>query len=111
MLQINADKTCRQVLDYLIASNNYDGYMEKLVNAYNPAAATGVICRTTLSVSWDGSLYDCDFNEMLDLTVASPIQPIRDFDLSTLNERAVVVNQHCNACTAGAGSSCGGTVA
>lgn len=50
VLQINADKTCRQVLDYLIASNNYDGYMEKLVNAYNPAVATGVICRTTLSV-------------------------------------------------------------
>lgn len=98
-------------LDYLISSGNYDGYMEKLVNAFNPAAAQGVMCRNTLSVSWDGFLYDCDFNQMLDLKVASPVQHVRDFDLDTLNQRAVVVNQHCYGCTAGAGSSCGGTTA
>ncbi len=98
-------------LDYLIASKNYDGYMEKLVNAFNPAAAAGVMCRTTLSVGWDGGLYDCDFNQMLDLYVASPVQHIRDFDLAVLNQRSVVINQHCFGCTAGAGSSCGGTVA
>jgi radical SAM/Cys-rich protein len=98
-------------LDYLIESNNYAGYMEKLVNAFNPAAAAGVMCRNTISVGWDGGLYDCDFNQMLDLYVASPVQHIRDFDAAVLNQRAVVVKQHCYGCTAGAGSSCGGATA
>jgi radical SAM/Cys-rich protein len=98
-------------LDYLISSGNYDGYMEKLVNAFNPVAAAGVMCRNTISVGWDGFLYDCDFNQMLDLKVASPVQHLRDFDLGLLNLRSVVVNQHCYGCTAGAGSSCGGATA
>ena len=98
-------------LDYLIASGNYDDYMEKLVNAFNPVAASGVMCRNTISVGWDGGLYDCDFNQMLDLPVASTVQHVRDFDADLLNRRAVVVNQHCYGCTAGAGSSCGGATA
>jgi len=98
-------------LDYLIESGNYAGYMEKLVMAFNPTAAAGVMCRDTLSVSWDGGLYDCDFNQMLDLPVASPSRHIRDFDAAALARRAIVVNEHCYGCTAGAGSSCGGTVA
>jgi radical SAM/Cys-rich protein len=98
-------------LDYLIESKNYAGYMEKLVNAFNPVAAAGVMCRSTISVGWDGGLYDCDFNQMLDLTVASPVQHIRDFDAAALGQRAIVVNQHCYGCTAGSGSSCGGAVA
>ncbi len=97
-------------LDYLIESGQYAGYMEKLVNAFNPAAAASVMCRDTISVSWDGGLYDCDFNQMLDLHVASPVRHLRDFDAAALGERAIVVNQHCYGCTAGAGSSCGGTV-
>ncbi|WP_084443359.1 arsenosugar biosynthesis radical SAM (seleno)protein ArsS [Hymenobacter roseosalivarius] len=95
-------------LDYLIESGNYAGYMDKLVNAFNPVAAAGVMCRTTISVGWDGGLYDCDFNQMLDLYVASPVQHIRHFDAAALSRRAIVVNQHCYGCTAGAGSSCGG---
>ena len=98
-------------LDYLIESGNYAPYMEKLVNAFNPAAAAGVMCRNTISVGWDGGLYDCDFNQMLDLHVASSVQHIRDFDITTLTQRSIVVNQHCYGCTAGAGSSCGGTTA
>ncbi|MCB2376265.1 arsenosugar biosynthesis radical SAM protein ArsS [Hymenobacter sp. BT635] len=98
-------------LDYLLESGNYAGYMEKLVAAFNPVAAAGVMCRDTISVGWDGQLYDCDFNQMLDLLVASPVQHIRDFDAAALTERAVVVNQHCYGCTAGAGSSCGGATA
>ncbi|GAB3575152.1 radical SAM/Cys-rich domain protein [Hymenobacter daeguensis] len=98
-------------LDYLIESGNYAGYMEKLVNAFNPTAAAGVMCRDTISVGWDGGLYDCDFNQMLDLPVASSGQHIRDFDAAALAGRSIVVNQHCYGCTAGAGSSCGGTVA
>ncbi len=96
-------------LDYLIASGNYDGYMEKLVNAFNPVAAQGVMCRNTISVGWDGQLYDCDFNQMLDLNVASSVKHVRDFDTEQLSQRAIVVNEHCYGCTAGAGSSCGGT--
>jgi radical SAM/Cys-rich protein len=98
-------------LDYLMESGNYAGYMEKLVNAFNPVAAAGVMCRNTISVGWDGGLYDCDFNQMLDLYVASPVRHIRDFDAEALSRRSIVVNQHCYGCTAGAGSSCGGATA
>ncbi|MEX0968040.1 MAG: arsenosugar biosynthesis radical SAM (seleno)protein ArsS [Bacteroidia bacterium] len=96
-------------LDYLIASENYDEYMEKLVNAYNPAAAMNVMCRDTISIGWDGFLYDCDFNQMLDLKVENQVpQHIQDFDLAALNNRNIILNQHCYGCTAGSGSSCGG---
>ena len=101
----------RRYLDFLIESGNYADYMAKLVAAFNPVAAAGVMCRSTISVSWDGGLYDCDFNQMLDLHVASTSQHIRDFDAQALARRPIVVNQHCYGCTAGAGSSCGGTVA
>ena len=96
-------------LDYLIESENYEDYMDELVNAFNPATVTGLMCRNTISVSWDGYLYDCDFNQMLDLKVASTAQHINDFDIELLKDRSIVLNQHCYGCTAGAGSSCGGT--
>ena len=98
-------------LDYLVRSGNYDGYMEKLVNSFNPSAAAGVMCRDTISIGWDGQLYDCDFNQMLDLNVASPVKHVRDFDADVLAQRSIVLNEHCYGCTAGAGSSCGGTTA
>ncbi len=98
-------------LDYLIQSGNYEEYMQALVEAFNPATVEGLMCRNTISVSWDGYLYDCDFNQMLDLKVASKSQHINDFDLEELKNRNIVLNQHCYGCTAGAGSSCGGTVA
>ncbi|MBC7381487.1 MAG: arsenosugar biosynthesis radical SAM protein ArsS [Bacteroidia bacterium] len=97
-------------LNYLITSNNYEGYMEKLVNAFNPGAAAGVMCRNTISVSWDGYLYDCDFNQMLELNVSTPLsRHLSDFNTEILENRNIVVNEHCYGCTAGAGSSCGGT--
>ena len=98
-------------LEYLVASENYEGYMNKLVDAYNPAAASGVMCRNTISIGWDGYIFDCDFNQMLDLKVAAKGQHLKDFDIDALNNRHVIVNQHCYGCTAGAGSSCGGTTA
>lgn len=98
-------------LDYLIESNNYETYMQALVEAFNPATVDGLMCRNTLSVSWDGYIYDCDFNQMLDLKVAVPgSRHINDFDLEELRERDIVLNQHCYGCTAGAGSSCGGEI-
>jgi radical SAM/Cys-rich protein len=98
-------------LDYLLVSGNYETYMEKLVNAYNPAAAAHVMCRNTISVGWDGHLYDCDFNQMLELKVNIPQSHIGAFSFEAMEQRAIVVNQHCYGCTAGAGSSCGGAVA
>ncbi len=97
-------------LDYLIESGNYDSYMEELVNAFNPMTLDGLMCRNTISVSWDGYLYDCDFNQMLDLKVANRRQHLDDFDLEDLSNRKIVLNQHCYGCTAGAGSSCGGEI-
>ena len=95
-------------LDYLIESDNYETYMETLVNAFNPATVEGVMCRNTVSVSWDGYLYDCDFNQMLDLKVDLKGTHVRDFDYDAMVNRPIVLNQHCYGCTAGAGSSCGG---
>jgi radical SAM/Cys-rich protein len=97
-------------LDYLLTSGNYEKYMEKLVAAYNPGAAANVMCRNTISIGWDGYLYDCDFNQMLDLKVACSSKHIADFSMSDLNERSIIIGQHCFGCTAGSGSSCGGTV-
>ena len=96
-------------LDYLIASGNYEGYMDKLINAFNPSAARNVMCKNTISVGWDGRIYDCDFNQMLELPVdhGAPAH-LRDFNFNKLEKRLIVTKQHCFGCTAGAGSSCGG---
>lgn len=97
-------------LEFLVESGNYEGYMERLSNAFNPVAAAGVMCRSTLSVGWDGTLYDCDFNQMLELPVNHGVpRHIRDFDPSALRTRTIVTANHCYGCTAGLGSSCGGT--
>lgn len=98
-------------LEFLVESENYEAYMQRLANAFNPAAAAGVMCRYTLSVGWDGTLYDCDFNQMLDLPVG-PRAPnhIRDFNPARLQQRVIVMGNHCYGCTAGSGSSCGGAV-
>ncbi len=98
-------------LDYLIASENYEDYMFSLVDAYNPTAVANVMCTNTISVSWDGYLYDCDFNQMLNLKVASKVQHIGDYNEALLQDRNIIINQHCYGCTAGAGSSCQGVVA
>ncbi len=97
-------------LDYLIASENYENYMYNLVAAYNPKTLDNIMCKNTLSVSWDGYLYDCDFNQMLGLKIKNPISHIRDFNTKDLMERQIQISQHCYGCTAGAGSSCQGTV-
>jgi radical SAM/Cys-rich protein len=96
-------------LNFLVMSGNLEDYMEKLITAFNPSAAMGVMCRNTISIGWDGSLYDCDFNQMLHLkTKEGAPRHIRDWDEQKLNEREIILNQHCYGCTAGAGSSCGG---
>lgn len=98
-------------LDFLIASGNDTAYLQRLSGAFNPAAAAGVMCREMVSVGWDGTLYDCDFNQMLDLGIGNGAPAhVRDFDAAALAARTIVTGNHCYGCTAGAGSSCGGTV-
>lgn len=94
---------------YLNSSGNFEKYMGRLVASYNPIAAANVMCRNILSVGWDGTLYDCDFNQMLEMAVnhGAPSH-LKDFDLSMLSKRQIVTGIHCYGCTAGAGSSCGG---
>ena len=99
-------------LDWLERSGNLAGYLQKLVDAFNPAAAAGVMCRTTLSVGWDGRLFDCDFNQMLGLELGHGApRHLADFDPARLEQRRIVTARHCFGCTAGAGSSCGGSLA
>jgi radical SAM/Cys-rich protein len=97
-------------LDYLLASENYEDYMHTLVEAFNPSAVQNVMCKNTISVSWDGYLYDCDFNQMLNLKLKGAVVHIKDFDEALLNKRNIQISQHCYGCTAGAGSSCQGSV-
>jgi len=98
-------------LEDLLTSGRYEAYLEKLVAAFNPAAAAGVMCRMTLSVDWQGRLFDCDFNQMLDLGLRPELpQYIGEFDAVRLAARRIVTGRHCYGCTAGAGSSCQGSV-
>jgi radical SAM/Cys-rich protein len=98
-------------LDDLVAHGNLDQYMEQLIGSYNPAAVAGLMCRSTLSVGWDGRLFDCDFNQMLELGVdAACPNNIKHARVEDLVDRPIVVGQHCFGCTAGSGSSCQGAI-
>lgn len=98
-------------LDWLRRSRNEESYLHKLVNAFNPSAVAGLMCRNTLSVDWRGNLYDCDFNQMLEIGVSENVpQTIFDFKPENFANREIKTAAHCFGCTAGAGSSCGGTL-
>lgn len=95
--------------EFLVRSGNYDRYMDRLVQSYNAAAAARVMCRNTLSVGWDGRLFDCDFNQMLDLSVNHRVPAhVREFTAEKLDTRRIVTGRHCYGCTAAAGSTCRG---
>ncbi|MEM7447169.1 MAG: arsenosugar biosynthesis radical SAM (seleno)protein ArsS [Myxococcota bacterium] len=99
-------------LDWLVESGNCARYMDVLVQSFNPRAAEGVMCKTMLSVGWDGCLYDCDFNQMLELPIQTTESHVaRIDDLDSLSTREIVTGPHCFGCTAGSGSSCGGATA
>ena len=99
-------------LEWLFESGQLESYMHLLVESFNPQAAHGLMCRNTLSVGWDGRLYDCDFNQMLDIPVSDEApRHIGDFDLAALEARTIQTNRHCFGCTAGTGSSCTGATA
>lgn len=101
-------------LDDLLQSGQFEAYMQKLVESFNPATLSGLMCRTMLSVDWQGNLSDCDFNQMLGLGLVSDqprnILDLREQGLPDLLTRSVITGQHCFGCTAGAGSSCQGSL-
>jgi radical SAM/Cys-rich protein len=100
----------KRFLEYLRRSGNEERYMRKLVEAFNPNAVEGLMCRNLLSVDWTGRLYDCDFNQMLELGVSAELpQTISDLEPKRFARRRIVTGPHCFGCTAGAGSSCGGS--
>jgi len=99
-------------LDDLLRSGQLETYLRKLIDTFNPRTVKGVMCRTMVSVDWQGNLYDCDFNQMLGLGISPGLpQHIRNFNTNTLMDRMIQTGRHCFGCTAGSGSSCQGTVA
>jgi radical SAM/Cys-rich protein len=101
----------KRFLDYLRRSGNEERYMRKLLESFNPKTVEGLMCRYLVSVDWRGLLYDCDFNQMLDINVASGLpQTIGDFDPLKFGNRRIRTGPHCFGCTAGTGSSCGGAL-
>lgn len=97
---------------YLKAFKQYDGYVQLLEESFNPLTVAGLMCRNTLSVGWDGRLYDCDFNQMLGMALVEGGRELTIFDVAAgpLDGRTVATADHCFACTAGAGSSCQGAL-
>ncbi|MEM7306447.1 MAG: arsenosugar biosynthesis radical SAM (seleno)protein ArsS [Planctomycetota bacterium] len=96
-------------LEWLDDTGNVESYLARLVAAFNPSAAAGVMCRNTISVGWEGQLYDCDFNQMLELEVGfGAPRTIFEWETAALERRRIVTDRHCFGCTAGSGSSCGG---
>src|SRR5262249_58883500 len=93
-------------LDWLVSTGNLEAYLRRLVDAFNPAAAAGVMCRNTLSVGWDGALYDCDFNQMLEMPIGfGQPRTLLEFDRALLDRRRIATGRPCFGCTAGARSS------
>jgi radical SAM/Cys-rich protein len=98
-------------LEWLEGRGQLDSYLQMLVDGFNPAALDGLMCRNTVSVSWDGRVFDCDFNQMLDLDAevgGRPMLHVRDLDAARFGDRVIRTARHCFGCTAGSGSSCGG---
>lgn len=100
-------------LEWLQESGNLADYLQKLVDSFNPATVDELMCRNTISIAWDGTIHDCDFNQMLDITAEAPagkLPHVSEFDPEHFGRRRIHVARHCFGCTAGAGSSCGGAL-
>ncbi len=101
----------KRFLHALHRDGKLEAYRQTLLDAFNPTAVAGLMCRDLVSVGYDGRLYDCDFNQMLEIPLGANIQTIWDLDrLDTLRAKPISVAEHCYGCTAGAGSSCGGVL-
>lgn len=101
----------KRFLKDLERSGKLSDYMELLTNSFNPTAAKGIMCRSLVSIAWNGEIFDCDFNQMLELPLGAgrkTIWELNSFD--ELENKPITFANHCYACTAGAGSSCGGAL-
>jgi radical SAM/Cys-rich protein len=102
----------KRFASYLERSGEYEAYMSLLVNHFNPGTVPALMCRSLVSVGWEGNLYDCDFNQMLEMPLGAGPRTIFDLDsLEGLEGGRIATGSHCFGCTAGAGSSCGGAIA
>lgn len=107
-----ANMPIKRFLHQLELEGRYESYMQTLLESFNPLAAEGVMCRNLLSVSWDGELYDCDFNQALELPLGNRRRTLWDIEaLEDVEHGRIAFGNHCYGCTAGAGSSCGGALA
>jgi radical SAM/Cys-rich protein len=98
-------------LRLLEQDGRYEHYMQTLLEAFNPQAALSVMCRNLLSVSWDGQLFDCDFNQAVSLPLGGRKRSLWDItSLADIEREPIAFANHCYGCTAGAGSSCGGSL-
>jgi hypothetical protein len=101
----------KRFADVLAREGRTEAYLSLLVNHFNPEAVPGLMCRSLVSVGYDGRLYDCDFNQMQELPLGAGPRTIFDVeDLDALAGRRIATAAHCFGCTAGAGSSCGGAL-
>jgi radical SAM/Cys-rich protein len=100
----------RRFADFLMRTGQQETYLKLLFDRFNPATLEHLMCRSLVSIGWDGQIYDCDFNQMLDMPVSNPVTvwDIESFDATTF--KAIATAHHCFGCTAGAGSSCGGAL-
>jgi radical SAM/Cys-rich protein len=96
---------------WLQQSGNEREYLEKLTAAFNPDAVEEVMCRSLVSIAWDGSLFDCDFNQAADLPLGGVRRHVREMRSRPERGSAIATGRHCFACTAGAGFTCGGEIA
>ncbi len=102
----------KRFADFLFRNGEYEAYMSLLVSHFNPDTVPGLMCRSLVSVGWEGQLYDCDFNQMLEMPLGAGPRTI--FDVGSLEELGgarIATGAHCFGCTAGAGSSCAGAIA
>jgi radical SAM/Cys-rich protein len=96
---------------YLRHNNKLDEYMRLLIDNFNPATINGLMCRNTISIGWRGEVYDCDFNQQLDMQWENGNRLfLWDVDPDEIDNREIMTGDHCFGCTAGAGSSCGGAI-
>jgi hypothetical protein len=102
----------KRFLHELERSGKFQEYMDLLTSHFNPQAALGIMCRSLISVGWDGQIFDCDFNQILEIPLSWKRKTMWDIDsLEEIESGPIALADHCYGCTAGAGSSCNGTVA
>jgi radical SAM/Cys-rich protein len=101
----------KRFAEMLARSGQTAAYMSLLVRHFNPATVPALMCRSLVSVGWDGRLYDCDFNQMLELPLGAGVDTVWDVEsLAAVGGAPVATGEHCFGCTAAAGSSCGGAL-